>query len=109
MQQRVAHSGTRTAVNDRLKAMLSDNAYGCRKHRDHNLMEELHTDSIDGGRRGQLCTRSRAWERATPTLRKILDWADGQDERYIFWLSGLAGTGKSTIARTVARRHDGQK
>ena len=31
------------------------------------LMEELHTDSIDVGRRGQLCARSRAWERATPT------------------------------------------
>jgi hypothetical protein len=35
-------------------------------------------------------------------LREIHSWADGQDERCIFWLSGLAGTGKSTIARTVA-------
>jgi NACHT domain len=32
-------------------------------------------------------------------------WADGQDERCIFWLSGLAGTGKSTIARTIARKY----
>jgi hypothetical protein len=32
-------------------------------------------------------------------------WADGQDERCVFWLSGLAGTGKSTIARTVARKY----
>jgi hypothetical protein len=38
-------------------------------------------------------------------LREIYSWADGQDERCIFWLSGLAGTGKSTIARTVARRY----
>ncbi|KAH8659280.1 vegetative incompatibility protein HET-E-1 [Tricladium varicosporioides] len=38
-------------------------------------------------------------------LRDIHDWANGQDERYIFWLNGLAGTGKSTIARTVARRY----
>jgi len=38
-------------------------------------------------------------------LQEIHSWADGQDERYIFWLSGLAGTGKSTIARTVARRY----
>jgi hypothetical protein len=29
-------------------------------------------------------------------------WADGNDERPIFWLRGLAGTGKSCIARTVA-------
>ena len=34
-------------------------------------------------------------------LQEIYDWADGQDKRYIFWLNGLAGTGKSTIARTA--------
>jgi hypothetical protein len=43
-------------------------------------------------------------------LDEIHSWADGPDERCIFWLSGLAGTGKSTIARTVARRyHDKQR
>lgn len=36
-------------------------------------------------------------------LQQIYDWADGQDQRCIFWLNGLAGTGKSTIARTVAQ------
>ncbi|KAF1978848.1 hypothetical protein BU23DRAFT_189014 [Bimuria novae-zelandiae CBS 107.79] len=42
-------------------------------------------------------------------LDEIHGWADGQDERCIFWLRGLAGTGKSTIARTVARQyHDRQ-
>ncbi|KAF2623591.1 hypothetical protein BU25DRAFT_461964 [Macroventuria anomochaeta] len=38
-------------------------------------------------------------------LREIHSWADGPDKQCIFWLSGLAGTGKSTIARTVARRY----
>jgi hypothetical protein len=38
-------------------------------------------------------------------LQEIFDWADGNDERCIFWLNGLAGTGKSTIARTVARKY----
>ena len=33
-------------------------------------------------------------------------WADGGDERRIFWLNGMAGTGKSTIARTVARKYN---
>ncbi|KAH6699976.1 heterokaryon incompatibility protein-domain-containing protein, partial [Leptodontidium sp. MPI-SDFR-AT-0119] len=45
-------------------------------------------------------------------LQEIYDWADGKDghnERCIFWLSGLAGTGKSTISRTVARRYSEQK
>jgi len=36
-------------------------------------------------------------------LRDIFDWADGQDGHFIFWLNGLAGTGKSTISRTAAR------
>ena len=38
-------------------------------------------------------------------LQKISKWADGKDERCFFWLNGLAGTGKSTIARTVARKY----
>ncbi|PMD42130.1 YVTN repeat-like/Quino protein amine dehydrogenase [Hyaloscypha variabilis F] len=38
-------------------------------------------------------------------LQEIYNWADGEDKRCIFWLNGLAGTGKSTIARTVARRY----
>jgi hypothetical protein len=32
-------------------------------------------------------------------LNQIRAWADGSDERCIFWLNGMAGTGKSTIAR----------
>jgi hypothetical protein len=38
-------------------------------------------------------------------LDDIYAWTDGHDERCVYWLNGLAGTGKSTIARTVARRH----
>ena len=35
---------------------------------------------------------------------EITAWADGPNGRRIFWLTGPAGTGKSTIARTVARQ-----
>jgi hypothetical protein len=38
-------------------------------------------------------------------LQQIRTWADGDSRRYIFWLSGWAGTGKSTIARTIAREY----
>jgi len=38
-------------------------------------------------------------------LQEIYDWADGQDGRCIFWLNGLASTGKSTIARTITRKY----
>jgi hypothetical protein len=36
-------------------------------------------------------------------LREIYDWADDVDGKCIFWLKGMAGTGKSTISRTVAQ------
>lgn len=41
-------------------------------------------------------------------LRDIMTWVDGQDERCIFWLNGMAGTGKSAIARTIARKYYSQ-
>ncbi|KAF3262392.1 hypothetical protein TWF192_007066 [Orbilia oligospora] len=37
-------------------------------------------------------------------LSQIEDWAKGSDRKGIFWLNGVAGTGKSTISRTVAQR-----
>ncbi|KAF2464685.1 WD40 repeat-like protein [Lindgomyces ingoldianus] len=42
-------------------------------------------------------------------LQEIYNWGSGQDERLIFWLNGLAGTGKSTIARAVARTYFNKK
>ncbi|KAL5047362.1 hypothetical protein BDW71DRAFT_42194 [Aspergillus fruticulosus] len=36
-------------------------------------------------------------------LHEILEWARLPQEKYIFWLNGRAGTGKSTISRTVAK------
>ena len=37
-------------------------------------------------------------------MSQIYSWIDGNDEPRVFWLNGQVGTGKSTIARTVARR-----
>jgi hypothetical protein len=34
-----------------------------------------------------------------------LKWADGDDDRAIFWLYGPAGSGKSTIAQTIAEQY----
>jgi hypothetical protein len=36
-------------------------------------------------------------------LREITEWAFSPSSKSIFWLQGMAGTGKSTISRTVAR------
>lgn len=37
-------------------------------------------------------------------LREIRHWFEDEDQKCIFWLRGAAGTGKSTIARTVCRQ-----
>lgn len=36
----------------------------------------------------------------------ITKWADDDGGKYIFWLNGMAGTGKSTISRTMAQYFD---
>lgn len=33
----------------------------------------------------------------------IIKWAENRSDKPLFWLNGLAGTGKSTIARTIAQ------
>jgi NACHT domain len=35
--------------------------------------------------------------------RHILEWAEDSQAKCIFWLNGMAGTGKSTISRTIAQ------
>jgi hypothetical protein len=48
---------------------------------------------------------SRCYEGTrTEILDEIQRWGDGKGDNCVFWVSGMAGTGKSTIARTVAER-----
>ncbi|KAL2839409.1 putative wd40 protein [Aspergillus pseudoustus] len=39
----------------------------------------------------------------TELLRQIMEWPTSPNQKSIFWLNGMAGTGKSTISRTVAK------
>lgn len=41
----------------------------------------------------------------TELLSSIEKWITSSGSKHIFWLSGLAGTGKSTISGTVAQQH----
>lgn len=48
----------------------------------------------------------------TELLQDISKWVDGVDgfaNKCVFWLNGIAGTGKSTVARTVARTYHDRK
>ena len=53
---------------------------------------------------GYQCGNRRGCLRGTrkDVLWEIERWLIGEQERHVFWLNGLAGTGKSTIAQTVA-------
>ncbi|KAJ6030550.1 hypothetical protein N7460_010816 [Penicillium canescens] len=39
----------------------------------------------------------------TELLQDITSWATDPNKKAVFWLQGMAGTGKSTVSRTVAR------
>ena len=53
---------------------------------------------------GYLCGNRRGCLRGTrkDVLWEIERWSSGEQEQHVFWLNGLAGTGKSTITQTVA-------
>ncbi|PLB50053.1 hypothetical protein P170DRAFT_380384, partial [Aspergillus steynii IBT 23096] len=36
-------------------------------------------------------------------LQEIVNWVDNPGDKQFFWLNGMAGTGKSTISRTLAK------
>ncbi|KAF7136923.1 hypothetical protein CNMCM5793_006585 [Aspergillus hiratsukae] len=42
-------------------------------------------------------------ETRTELRSQISKWAESSDSKCLFWLNGMAGTGKSTIARTIAQ------
>ncbi|KAG8929424.1 hypothetical protein FRC00_001460, partial [Tulasnella sp. 408] len=49
---------------------------------------------------------NRELDRIVMAFTKITAWIDDADAPTIFWLSGMAGVGKSTIAHTVAEQED---
>ncbi|CAH0050233.1 unnamed protein product [Clonostachys solani] len=39
----------------------------------------------------------------TNLINQVLTWVESDNSKTIFWLNGMAGTGKSTIARTISQ------
>lgn len=48
-------------------------------------------------------------ETRVDVLETIKSWGAGLNDECMFWLNGIAGTGKSTIARTVAHIYNEQR
>ncbi|KAL8963550.1 MAG: hypothetical protein Q9193_000208 [Seirophora villosa] len=57
-------------------------------------------NSYENEQRHRMCLENTRVE----VLQEAMEWATDDSSRCIFWLKGLAGTGKSTIANTVAFR-----
>ncbi|KAI4117552.1 MAG: hypothetical protein LQ338_007532 [Usnochroma carphineum] len=57
-------------------------------------------NSYENDRRHRSCLENTRVD----VLQQIMEWSTDVSPRCIFWLKGLAGTGKSTIATTVASR-----
>jgi hypothetical protein len=53
---------------------------------------------------GYLCGKRQGCMKGTrrDVLLQLEDWLNDEQEKHVFWLNGLAGTGKSTIAQTFA-------
>ncbi|QRW12872.1 WD repeat-containing protein [Ceratobasidium sp. AG-Ba] len=60
-------------------------------------------DSIKLNRTG--CTENTRVD----VLQKIHDWASGESPEKIYWLNGMAGTGKTTIAYSLCKRLEGER
>ena len=67
---------------------------------DHHLLGRMvHTDEAghcSGNRQG--CPRGTRGD----VLLRLECWLKDEQDHRVFWLNGLAGTGKSTIAQTFA-------
>jgi hypothetical protein len=74
-------------------------------------------DKLDGHCANGAAFNSRLWEHEShcfpdtrvDLLKQIISWSKDPRGACIFWLNGIAGTGKSTIARTVARTWSDQR
>lgn len=65
---------------------------------DLKIMEEAIHDSFEN--KNEECFHETRIE----LLRQVGNWAESSHGKCIYWLTGEAGTGKSTISRTVARQ-----
>ncbi|PYH79676.1 hypothetical protein BO82DRAFT_403998 [Aspergillus uvarum CBS 121591] len=74
------------------------------------LLEDSHLPYVKDARFNSIADSEESPYCLENTRVQILEgidhWANDRDGPCIFWMSGLAGTGKSTIARTVARKYD---
>ena len=92
----------RQTVENPIKSLQDerDQAYRDRCLEKLPVATSAHFNSYDRRHRSSCLPHTRE-----ETLCDIKSWVDGDDEKSIFWLNGLAGTGKSSIANTIAHEY----
>ncbi|KAF9779732.1 hypothetical protein BJ322DRAFT_337915 [Thelephora terrestris] len=79
--------------NQNLKLITSDEL---------NVLNHSHRAHLAGYKHGNRANCLKGTRESV--LDEIEQWAEDFEEPCVYWLNGLAGTGKSTIAQTVAER-----
>ncbi|TRX93491.1 hypothetical protein FHL15_005766 [Xylaria flabelliformis] len=87
-------------IDERL-ARLNENAIDIDDKMTLNLLPIAHGATFDSHSEeyNRLCLPNTRVE----LLQTIYQWVDDQEREAVFWLNGMAGTGKSTISRTLSR------
>ncbi|KAF8633520.1 hypothetical protein AX14_010725, partial [Amanita brunnescens Koide BX004] len=70
--------------------------------RPHVVLSALYNADVKDGEHTVTCQPKTR----TKVLQDIRSWADDPTTTPMCWLSGPAGTGKSTVARTIAEEYD---
>ncbi|OQD86922.1 hypothetical protein PENSOL_c082G07194 [Penicillium solitum] len=84
-----------------LMAGVAQNTHRINQNMDFGKLESVAEASFDSfSNRDEIeCLQGTRVE----LLRQIMEWATSPCQKSVFWLNGMAGTGKSTISRTVAK------
>lgn len=78
----------------------------------HHIVQNLDLGKLESATGAEFDSLSDQYEdeclqgTRTELLQQVMEWAISPAQKSIFWLNGMAGTGKSTISRTVARSLD---
>jgi hypothetical protein len=67
---------------------------------DRHLLQDMHHTTEAGYRSGNREGCLRGTRRGV--LLQLKNWLEDKQDQHVFWLNGLAGTGKSTITQTFA-------
>jgi hypothetical protein len=100
LQQHIYSMNCQHLASGRSHLFSSIAIYFCPDH--FNFLDKLPRAKDAGYRSGnrQPCLKGTRVE----LLQELEDWATSTDDLQIFWLNGMAGTGKSTIAQSIAER-----